>query len=203
MTVSKFVRLAAIAAFAIVASAGAAFAATTAYTKGFSNVRGGREPASRSSSLCPKTPRSPSRAARPPVGASSPRAPRGFIKKNLLKPKATGPDLPFDFSVIIGPDIVLSLGDDEEPEEDEVLEVCFYQGEDFTDANFCVEPGDSDEQIPGSFNNNIESITVSDGLIVTVCSGVDFGGTCEEHDEDQDALPASLSDRITSYSVDE
>ncbi|MEO6396659.1 MAG: peptidase inhibitor family I36 protein, partial [Devosia sp.] len=128
----------------------------------------------------------------------------GFLAKSLLKPKATGPDSPFNFSIIIGPDVVLNLGDDEEEEDvpEEQAEVCFYQGDGLSGANFCVEPGDSDDDIPGNFDNNIESILIEGGAVVTVCTSTDFGGICREYDETMEDLPSSVNNKITSYAVD-
>jgi hypothetical protein len=81
-------------------------------------------------------------------------------------------------------------------------EICFYQGPGFSDANFCVNPGDSDDSIPGSFNNAIESILISGGASIEVCTGPAMSGYCRTFDHSVQKLPSSLRDKITSYSAD-
>jgi len=81
-------------------------------------------------------------------------------------------------------------------------EICFYQGPGFSDANFCVNPGDSDDNIPGSFNNAIESILISGGASIEVCTGPGMSGYCRTYDHSIKNLPPSLRDKITSYSAD-
>jgi hypothetical protein len=92
--------------------------------------------------------------------------------------------------------------EDEEDEEDEVAEVCFYQQANFKGANFCVEAGDTDGDIPGNFDNNIESILISGGLKVEVCSGFNLGGNCFFYDASRKSLPNPIRNKITSYQVD-
>ncbi|MEQ1771044.1 MAG: SH3 domain-containing protein [Devosia sp.] len=199
----KFMRIAAIAAAALVVTAGAALA-ETAYTKGSTNVRGG--PGTSYPILFKLTANT-----KVEVEGCTPTDwcvitkgnKEGFVARSLLKKTQGG--LPFDFNIIIGNDqINIGLGgDSEEPDDEDVPEVCFYQGEDLSGANFCVEPGDSDDDIPGSFDNNIESILITGGAFVTVCTGSDFTGVCREYDETMDALPSSVRNKITSYEADE
>ncbi len=91
---------------------------------------------------------------------------------------------------------------DDEEEEEELAEVCFYQQANFRGANFCVTSGDYDGDIPGNFDNNIESILISGGLEVEVCSGFNLGGNCFFYDSSRKSLPNPIRNKITSYQVD-
>ena len=132
----------------------------------------------------------------------------GFIAKSLLKSNPSGPDIPFSIQIIIGPEgPFIDFGDIfiEEPDEPDpdFPEVCFYQQANFKGANFCVEEGDADNNIPGNFDNNIESILVSGGLGVEVCSGVGHGGECFYYTKSKKSLPSQIRNRISSYVVDD
>ncbi len=132
----------------------------------------------------------------------------GFIAKSLLKSNPSGPDIPFSIRIIVGPEgPFIDFGDifvaePDEPDPD-FPEVCFYQQANFRGANFCVEEGDADSNIPGSFDNNIESVLISGGLGVELCSGVNHGGDCFYYTESKRTLPGFLRNRITSYIVDD
>ncbi len=110
----------------------------------------------------------------------------GFVAKSLL-----------DFDSAANDD-----SEDTPPPVADDAQVCFYQGPDFSDANFCVSPGDQDDHIPGSFNNAIESILISGGASVEVCTGSGMSGQCASFDHSVKKLPFSLRDKITSYAVD-
>lgn len=133
----------------------------------------------------------------------------GFIAKSLLKKNPSGPDLPFSIQIIIGPegpfvkfgDIFVDAPKPPKPPKPQKAEVCFYQQANFKGANFCVEQGDSDKKIPGSFDNNIESILITGGLKVEVCSNANFGGDCFYFNSSQKTLPGPVRNRITSYAV--
>lgn len=135
----------------------------------------------------------------------------GFIAKSLLKANPRGAPLPFDIQIIVGPSgPFLKFGVNTNPpppppprpHHDDSGEVCVYQQADFRGANFCLEPGDSDRRIPGSFNDNIESISIDRGLAIEVCTGVNFSGECRTFDHSVRSLPFSMRNKITSYSVD-
>lgn len=107
----------------------------------------------------------------------------GFLAKSLIN---------FDSGADTGP-APAPAGD---------AEVCFYQGPGFSDANFCVYPGDTDDHIPGSFNDAIESILISGGASIEVCTGPAMHGYCATLDHSMKFLPPMLRDKITSYAVD-
>jgi hypothetical protein len=106
----------------------------------------------------------------------------GFLAKSLI-----------DFDGGAGPSPV-PAGD---------AEICFYQGPGYSGANFCVVPGDSDDHIPGSFNDAIDSILISGGASIEVCTGSSMSGYCQTYDHSVKNLPSALRNRITSYSVDD
>lgn len=203
MNASKFIRIAAFSAIAIVASTAAAFAAT-AYTKSSAKVRLGPGTSYGVITTLPMNTKVDVQGCTPTGWCVITKGPlEGFVAKSLLKKTLTSVS-PFDLNIIIGPNFQLgiNLGDVQE-EPVEPAEVCFYQGADLTGANFCVEPGESDEDIPGSFDNNIESILITGGAVVTVCTGTDFNGICREYDETMESLPSVVNNKITSYAVDE
>ncbi len=78
--------------------------------------------------------------------------------------------------------------------------VCFYQQPNYKGANFCVEPGDKDSLIPGSFDDNIESIRVEGDAVVKVCADPGYQ-TCAVYDHSMNKLPLFLADEISSYIV--
>jgi hypothetical protein len=91
--------------------------------------------------------------------------------------------------------------EEDEEEDEEIAEVCFYQQANLKGANFCVEAGDYDGDIPGNFDNNIESILITGGLEVEVCSGFNLGGNCYVYDSTRKSLPSAIRNKITSYEV--
>jgi hypothetical protein len=204
MTAARFIHLTAFAAIALAASSAIAFAASTAYIKGSANVREGPGTSFDIIANLPNNTKVTVEGCTPTAWCViSKGSLEGFVKKTLLKSSPTQ-DLPFDISIIIGPDfpIHIDLGDDEEEEPSDEPSVCFYQEEDLMGANFCVEPGDYEDDIPGSFDNSIESILIEGGAVVTVCTGTDLDGTCKLYDETRESLPSSVRNKITSYEVE-
>jgi uncharacterized protein YraI len=79
-------------------------------------------------------------------------------------------------------------------------EVCFYQQPDFRGANFCVNAGDQDRQIPGSFNNAIRSVSVTGNLQATLCTEANFRN-CTTLSSSARQLNRSLDRDISSYII--
>jgi hypothetical protein len=132
----------------------------------------------------------------------------GFVARSLLKKSLSGPDIPFSIQIIVGPegpfvDFGFLFEDEPDQPDPSIPEVCFYQQANLKGANFCVEEGDTDNDIPGNFDNNIESILISGGLGVEVCSGTGHGGECFYYTKTQKGLPGSIRNRISSYAVDD
>jgi hypothetical protein len=203
--------LARLAALSIVAFAGltaAASAAEVAYTKSSANLREGPGTSYDIITTLPKNSELFVEACTATwCAVVTEDDDEGFIAKSLLKKSPSGPDIPFSIKIIIGPegpfldfgDIFVVQPDEPDPQ---VPEVCFYQQANFKGANFCVEEGDSDNNIPGNFDNNIESILISGGLSVEVCSNVNYGGECFFYDSSRKNLPNAIRNKISSYNVD-
>lgn len=135
--------------------------------------------------------------------------PDGWIKQsrlNGLKGGKPSSNVPFSFGLSIGgngkPSISIGIGNNDEPpvivEEDKV---CFYKGINFTGSSFCVEPGESDDGLTGSWDDNISSIEVYGEAEVTVCSDEDLDGICANIHSSKKSLPGALDDEISSYEV--
>ena len=201
-------RLAAISVIAFAGLTAAASAAEIAYTKSAANLREGPGTSYDIITTLPKNTALLVKACTSTwCAVTTDDDDEGFIAKSLLKKNPSGPEIPFSIKIIIGPEgPFIDFGDIfvEEPDEPDpdFPEVCFYQQANFKGANFCVEDGDSDNDIPGNFDNNIESILISGGLGVEVCSGVNHGGECFYYTKSQKSLPSQLRNKISSYMVD-
>ncbi len=205
-------RLARLAALTIIAFAGitvAAHANEVAYTKSQANLRNGPGTSYDVITSLPKnTEVSVEACTATWCAVTTEDDDEGFIAKSLLKANpSNGPDLPFNIQIIVGPSgPFLNFGDNTPPPQPQPSgdpEVCFYQQSNFHGANFCVEPGDEDGNIPGSFNNNIESILISGGAGVEVCSGAGHGGDCKYYTGSVSQLPSYLRNKVSSYAADE
>jgi hypothetical protein len=202
-------RLAAISVIAFAGFTAAASAAEIAYTKSAANLREGPGTSYDIITTLPKNTELLVEACTATwCAVITEDDDEGFIAKSLLKANPSGPDVPFTIQIIIGPEgPFIDFGDIfvEEPDEPDpdFPEVCFYQQANFKGANFCVEEGDADNDIPGSFDNNIESILISGGLGVEVCSGVGHGGECFYYTKSQKSLPSQIRNKISSYQVDD
>ena len=201
-------RLAAISVIAFVGLTAAASAATVAYTKSAANLRAGPGTSYAVITTMPKNTQFMVEACTATwCAGTSDDGDDGFVAKSLLKKSLSG-DTPFSIKIIIGPegpflnfgDIFVDVPDEPDPN---FPEVCFYQQANFKGANFCVEEGDEDNDIPGSFDDNIESILISGGLGVEVCSGVGHGGQCFYYTSSKKSLPSQIRNRISSYVVDD
>ena len=201
-------RLAAISVIAFAGLTAAASAAEIAYTKSAANLREGPGTSYDIITTLPKNTALLVEACTSTwCAVTTDDDDEGFIAKSLLKKNPSGPEIPFSIKIIIGPEgPFIDFGDIfvEEPDEPDpdFPEVCFYQQANFKGANFCVEDGDSDNDIPGNFDNNTESILISGGLGVEVCSGVNHGGECFYYTKSQKSLPSQLRNKISSYMVD-
>ncbi|MCW5954705.1 MAG: SH3 domain-containing protein, partial [Propionibacteriaceae bacterium] len=157
-------RLAALTAIAFAGLTVASSAAEIAYTKSASNLREGPGTSYDIITTLPKNAALWVEACTATwCAVTTEDEDEGFIAKSLLKKSPSGPDIPFSIKIIIGPEgPFLDFGDifdkPSPPPKPSYPEVCFYQQANFKGANFCVEDGDVDNDIPGSFDNNIESI---------------------------------------------
>lgn len=132
----------------------------------------------------------------------------GWIKQNRLgglKKGKPANNIPFSFSFGIGggngPSISIGVGNQPviEPEEDP--QVCFYKSSNFNGSSLCVEPGDGDDSLSGSWDDNISSIEVFGGAEVLVCTEEDLEGICGNITSSKKSLPGALNNEISSYEV--
>jgi uncharacterized protein YgiM (DUF1202 family) len=203
--------LARLAALSLIAFAGftaAASAAEVAYTKSAANLREGPGTKYSVITTMPKNTEFLVEACTINWCAGmSEDGDEGFVARSLLKKSLSG-DTPFTIQIIVGPqgpfvDFGFLFEDEPDEPDPSFPEVCFYQQANLKGANFCVEEGDEDNDIPGSFDNNIESILITGGLGVEVCSGANYGGECFYYTKSQKSLPSSIRNKITSYMVDD
>ena len=201
-------RLAAISVIAFAGRTAAAAADETAYTKSAANLREGPGTSYDIITTMPKNTEFYVQACTATwCAGESEDGDEGFVARSLLKKSPSGPDIPFTIQIIVGPegpfvDFGFLFDEPEDEPDPQYPEVCFYQQANFKGANFCVEDGDTDNNIPGSFDNNIESILISGGLGVEVCSGVNHGGECFYYTKSQKSLPSQIRNKISSYMVD-
>lgn len=201
-------RLAALSFIAFVGLTAAASAVEVAYTKSPANLREGPGTKYDVITTMPKNTAFEVEACTISwCAGTSEDGDEGFVARSLLKKSLSG-DLPFSIQIIVGPEgpfvdygfLFEDVPDDPDPS---IAEVCFYQQANFNGANFCVEEGDEDADIPGNFDNNIESILITGGLGVEVCSSVNHGGECFYYTKSQKSLPSSIRNKISSYAVDD
>jgi hypothetical protein len=132
----------------------------------------------------------------------------GWVSANYLQPANAQPqpqandDIPFNFGVTVGPggpSISFGIGNGPLPAPIPVAaEVCFFKGNNFSGAQYCVSPGDSDPSLPGGWDNSISSITVDGGAQVTVCKNTWYGGSCTTTSNDKSSL-GSYNNAISSF----
>ncbi len=205
MLATPLVRLAALSLIAFAGFTATASAGTVAYTKSQANLREGPGTSYDVIVTLPKNTELIVEACTATwCAVTTEDDDEGFVAKSLLKKNKSG-DVPFSIQIIIGPEgPFVEFGDifEPAPEPSDDPEVCFYQQANFKGANFCVEAGDEDGDIPGSFDNNIESILITGGLEVEVCSGFNHGDECYVYSKSQKSLPSSIRNKITSYAVE-
>jgi hypothetical protein len=135
----------------------------------------------------------------------------GWVSANYLKPvnapqpgpapAPSNPDIPFSFGFSFGepggPQVSIGIGN-APPPAPVTPRVCFYKGADFSGAQYCVNPGDADPVLPGSWDNAISSIKVQGGAEVTVCKGQWYNGACATVSASKASL-GSFNNAISSF----
>ncbi|MCP8883858.1 SH3 domain-containing protein [Devosia sp. XJ19-1] len=135
----------------------------------------------------------------------------GWASKNYLAPYEGGgggggsddTEIPFNFGMSVGPggpSFSFGIGDapPPPPPPPAPAKVCFFKGNNFSGAQFCVSAGTDDPNLPGGWNDSISSIKVQGGAQVTVCKNVWYGGFCTTISTDKPAL-GSYNNAISSY----
>lgn len=136
----------------------------------------------------------------------------GWVRQNRLgslKKGKPASNVPFSFSFGVGgdgkPSISIGVGNQPKPQplpepvEDD--QVCFYKNANFNGPSFCVEPGDSDNELSGSWDDSISSIEVFGNADVLVCRDYDLEGICADISSSKASLPKQLNNAISSYEV--
>lgn len=80
-------------------------------------------------------------------------------------------------------------------------EVCLYEHFDFNGRRICNRAGTEERSMPAGMNDAISSVRVPQGLVLTVCEDVDFGGRCSRFDQDDRQIRGFFNDRISSYRI--
>lgn len=136
----------------------------------------------------------------------------GWSSKNYLAPYEGGggggggsssDDIPFNFGVTVGPggpSFSFGIGDAPPPPPAPPVpaKVCFFKGNNFSGAQFCVNPGDDNPHLPGGWNNTISSVKVQGGAQVTVCKNNWYSGACTTYSTNKSSL-GGYNNTISSY----
>ncbi len=135
--------------------------------------------------------------------------PNGWIRKNRLGALNKGKpanNAPFSFSLGIGadgkPSFSIGIGNAAPEVIEEDPEVCFFKSKNYAGASLCVEVGDSDDSLPGSWDNSISSIRITGEAEVVVCTGDDLTGVCASISSSKKSLPSQLDNKISSFEVE-
>lgn len=140
----------------------------------------------------------------------------GWVSKNYLAPADGGggggggggeaeEDIPFNFGVTVGPggpSFSFGIGDapPPPPAPPAPAKACFFKGNNFTGAQFCVAVGTDDPHLPGGWNNSISSIRLQGGAQITVCKNNWYAGACTTYGADK-PLMGSYNNTVSSYQV--
>lgn len=78
---------------------------------------------------------------------------------------------------------------------------CFYDGANYTGAQYCVSSGTADNQLIGFWNNRISSFQLFGGAKVQLCKNWNYGGACFGYSSNRANLPFQINDKTSSYQV--
>jgi len=135
--------------------------------------------------------------------------PNGWVSGNYLLRANTGsithprkPAINFGFSINTGgPSFSISIGSPTlppPPPPPPVPKVCFYDGVNYTGAQFCVDSGYNNNQLTGFWNNRISSFKVFGGASVQLCRNWNYGGTCFGYNSSRARLPFQINNKASS-----
>jgi hypothetical protein len=80
--------------------------------------------------------------------------------------------------------------------------VCFYVDDNYRGASFCANPGESESELRGGWNDRISSIRIFGQASVTVFEDKDYRGSSRTFSRDVPNLrPLGFNDMITSFEV--
>ena len=114
------------------------------------------------------------------------------------------PDCSFGFTVGPGgPSLSVNCGDappPPEPEPIEEAEACFYAGNNFNGASFCMGEG-TRNALNATFNNKISSVQLSGGARARLCVNTNLGGYCRNVNSDTAPLVPQINNKASSLIV--
>ena len=114
------------------------------------------------------------------------------------------PDCSFGFTVGPGgPSLSVNCGDGPapaEPEPVEEAEACFYVGNNFNGAQFCMGEG-TRNSLNATFNNKISSVELSGGAKARLCVNTNLGGYCRNVNSDTAPLVPQINNKASSLIV--
>jgi len=77
--------------------------------------------------------------------------------------------------------------------------VCFYDGANYTGAQYCVSSGTTDNQLIGFWNNRISSFRLFGGARVQLCKNWNYGGACFGYSSNRANLSFQINNKTSSY----
>ncbi len=133
--------------------------------------------------------------------------PDGWVSGNYLiraTPAPTPTPTPkpnVNFGITIGsggPGFSFSIGNSP-PVAPIVPKVCFFNGNNYSGASFCVAAGTQNNQLTGFWNNKISSVQVQPGATVKLCRNWNYGGFCQTYTSSVPRLNPFLNNDISSF----
>jgi len=138
--------------------------------------------------------------------------PNGWVSGNYLTRVGGGvsttrpgnPAVNFGFSInsgnSSGPSFSITIGNSPPPPPPpQAPKVCFYNGANYTGAQFCVNSGANNRQLTGFWNNRISSFRVFGGAKVQLCRNWNFGGICFGYSSNRANLPFQINNKTSSF----
>ncbi len=126
--------------------------------------------------------------------------PDGWVSKNYLAPKTSGNSSADEaalaaFMSVFGA-VVKNITT---PPPAPTSKVCFYNGINYTGANFCVNAGSNNNKLVGFWNNRISSLKVMGGANVTLCQNWYYGGFCKTYSTNKPSLGIIMNNKASSF----
>lgn len=135
--------------------------------------------------------------------------PDGYVAKSYLAPVATPSspkaDIPFNLGLTFGPGgpaISFGIGDAPLPPPPvvEAAKACFFKGPNFTGPSFCTPAGTHESHLGWNWDDKISSIELHGGAQVQICRGDNFTMGCAVVHTSKPSLGA-YDDDTSSYQV--
>ena len=132
--------------------------------------------------------------------------PDGWVSGNYLvraNPAPThNPDPDVNFSIYFGtggPAFGFSIGNPRPPVAPVFPKVCFFNGNNYSGASFCVAAGSQNSRLTGFWNNKISSVQVQPGARVQLCRNANYRGFCQTYSSSVPSLNPFLNNDVSSF----